>query len=118
MTAKEIIDKAILLLGYNDGLGSTSDERFQIVAKNAVNMCLADLIYCLGRDDYADISSLSDEINMPKRVLYDVMPYGVATFIAESTGDGDKQQYFASMYNHKRKSVTYEDSVRDVIPAP
>ena len=29
MTAKNVIDKALLLLGYNDGLGNTSDARFQ-----------------------------------------------------------------------------------------
>lgn len=118
MTAQEVIKKAIILLGYNDGLGNTADARFQVVSKNAVNFVLADLIHCLGRDDYGDIKSLSDEISMPKRVLYDVMPYGVAAYIAESIGDGDKQQYFAMMYNSKRKTVVYEDSVQDVIPAP
>lgn len=118
MTAKNIIDKALLLLGYNDGLGNTSDARFQVASKTAVNSVLADLIHCLGRDDYGDIQSLSDEIKMPKRVLYDVMPYGVAASIAESIGDGDKQRHFADMYNLKRKTVVYEDSVQDVIPAP
>ena len=118
MTAQEVIKKAITLLGYNDGLGNTADARFQVVSQNAVNFVLADLIHCLGRDDYGDIKSLSDEISMPKRVLYDVMPYGVAAYIAESIGDGDKQQYFAMMYDSKRKTVVYEDSVQDVIPAP
>ena len=117
MTAQEVIKKAIILLGYNDGLGNTADARFQVVSQNAVNFVLADLVHCLGRDDYGDIK-LSDDILMPKRVLYDVMPYGVAAYIAESIGDGDKQQYFAMMYDSKRKTVVYEDSVQDVIPAP
>ena len=117
MTAQEVIKKAIILLGNNDGLGNTADARFQVVSQNAVNFVLADLVHCLGRDDYGDIK-LSDEISMPKRVLYDVMPYGVAAYIAESIGDGDKQQYFAMMYDSKRKTVVYEDSVQDVIPAP
>lgn len=118
MTAKEIISKAILLLGYDDGLGNTSDERFQMSSKNALNFVYNDLVSCLGRDDFKDIKNLLEEIEMPKRVLFDVMPYGVAAFIAESLGDGEKQQYFASLYNFKRKSVTYEDKVQDVIPAP
>lgn len=118
MTAKEMIAKAIVLLGYNDDRGNTSDSRFQIASKNAINFVLADLIHCLGRDDYGDITNLGSEILLPKRVLYDVMPYGVAAFIAESIGDADKQQYFATMYNTKRKTVVYQDSVQDVIPAP
>ena len=118
MTGKEIISKAMVLLGYNDGLGNTDSSRFQVVSKNALNFVYADLLGCLGRDDYGDIENLSDKINLPKKVLFDVMPYGVAAFIAESIGDGDKQQYFAAMYNQKRKRVTYEDTVQDVIPVP
>jgi hypothetical protein len=118
MKVKELIKKSLLLLGYTDGNGNSFDSRFQAVSQNAVNFILADLTHCLGRDDYKDIKSLEDEISMPDRVIYDVMPYGVAAFIAESMGDGDKQQFFASMYNAKRKSVTYESSVQDVIPAP
>lgn len=118
MKVKELIKKSLLLLGYTDGNGNSFDSRFQAVSQNAVNFILADLTHCLGRDDYKDIKSLEDVISMPDRVIYDVMPYGVASFIAESMGDGDKQQYFAAMYNSKRKSVTYESSVQDVIPAP
>ena len=118
MTAKEVISKAILLLGYNDSLGSTSNDRFQKISRNALNFVYNDLVVCLGRDNFKDVESLADVITMPDRVLYDVMPYGVAAFIAESLGDGEKQQYFATLYNTKRKSVTYEDSVQDVIPAP
>jgi hypothetical protein len=118
MTGKEIISKAMVLLGYNDGLGNIDSSRFQVVSKNSLNLVFADLLGCLGRDDYGDIQDLSKEIDMPKKVLFDVMPYGVAAFIAESIGDGDKQQYFAAMYNQKRKRITYEDSVQDVIPAP
>lgn len=118
MKVKEVIKKALLLLGYNDGQGNISNSRFQAVSQNAVNFVLADLVNCLGRNDYSDIKSLEDEISMPDRVVYDVMPYGVAAFIAESLGDGEKQQYFAMMYNTKRKSVTYEDCVQDVIPVP
>ena len=118
MTAKEVITKALLLLGYADNVGNTSDSRFQVVSKNAVNFVLADLIHCLGQDDYCDITSLADELKLPKRVLYDVMPYGVASFIAESVGDGEKQQFYANMYNTKRKTVVYSDTIKDVIPAP
>lgn len=118
MNAKDVISKALILLGYADNVGNTSDARFQVVSKNAVNFVLADLIHCLGRDDYGDIKNLSDEINLPKRVLYDVMPYGVASFIAESVGDSEKQQFYANMYNTKRKTVVYSETVKDVIPAP
>ena len=118
MTVKEVIAKSMILLGYNDEQNTSTNARFNVTARNAVNFVFADILFCLGRNDYSDIKDLSEELQLPARVVYDVMPYGVAAYIAESIGDGDKQQYFASMYNIKRKTVTYEDSIQDVIPAP
>lgn len=118
MTAKEMISKAIILLGYSDEQGNTSDSRFQVISKNALNFVYSDLFYCLNSEGFKEIKALSEEIPLSERVLYDVMPYGVAAFIAESLGDGEKQQFFAAMYNLKRKSVVKDDAVQDVIPAP
>lgn len=118
MTYNQLIAKAIILLGYADEHGNTSDPRFQLIAKNAVNFISADIIHCLGLDTYSDVENLSEEIRLPNRVIYDVMPYGVAAFIAESLGDGEKQQYFASLYNRKRTTVNYESNIQDVIPTP
>ena len=118
MTAKEMIDKALILLGYDSGDGSVGDARFSSASKSAVNFVLNDITHCLGLENYTDISDISTELQLPKRVLYDVFPYGVAAFIAANIGDSDKQQYFAAIYNMKRKTVTYTEQVQDVIPAP
>lgn len=118
MTGKEMINKAILLLGYNDEQGNTSDSRFQVASKNALNFVYSDLFYCLAPEGFEEIKTLSEEIPLPERVLFDVMPYGVAAFIAESLGDGEKQQYFAMMYNRKRAGLTRYEDIEDGIPYP
>lgn len=119
MTAKDIISKAIITLGYNDEQGNTSDSRFQIASKNALNIVYSDLFYCLNSEGFEEIKSLTDEIKLPERILNNVMPYGVAAFIAESIGDGEKQQFFIAIYNKKRMQTTRSDSVDESgVPCP
>ncbi len=118
MTAKDISDKALVLLGFNDMNGNTADPRFQVTALNAVNSVYADLFYCLYTDNFKELGTLSEEIDLPERVLNDVMPYGVASFIAKNVGDGENQQFFAQMYNTKRRSVSSGSVIEDVIPTP
>ena len=118
MTAKDIISKAIVMLGYNDEQGNTSDSRFQIAAKNALKIVYSDLFYCLNSKGFEEIKSLTDEIKLPERVLNNVMPYGVASFIAESIGDGEKQQFFTVIYNRKRTQLTNFEDMEDGIPYP
>ena len=116
MTGQEIISKALILLGYSDGLGS-SDARFQVAAKNALNFIYSDLFYRSNNNGFKE-AALNENIDLPEKVLNDCMPYGVAAFIATCVGDGDKQQYFSSIYNLKRKSVVGKGSVDDIVPAP
>lgn len=116
MTAGRIISKALTLLGYGDILGSTADSRFQVISKSALNSIYSDLFYRMYDKGFKEVASLSDKILLPERVLNDVLPYGVAAFIAESLGDGDKQTYFINIYNLKRRSVTRQLKVQDTIP--
>jgi hypothetical protein len=118
MTAKDIANKALVLMGYNDMNGNTADPRFQVTALNAVNFVYADLFYCIYTEGFKELGKLSEDVDLPERVLNDVMPYGVASYIAKNVGDGDNQQYFAQIYNTKRRSVSLGSSVEDVIPAP
>lgn len=117
MTVKELISKAIILLGYNDDLGNTSDARFQISSKAAFNTVYSDVFYCLKDEEYKELSP-SDEIPLPDRVVYNVMQYGVAAFIAESLGDADKQQNFMNVYNKRRASLSHYEDMVDDIPYP
>lgn len=117
MTGKEIISKALMLLGFQDGDGNTLDARFLALAKNALVFVLADIFSRLGQD-FDNLKSLDVQIDLPLSVLYDCVPYGVAAFVAEGVGDGDKQQYFSAIYNLKRKSVVPSGDIGDIIPAP
>ena len=117
MTGKEIISKSLMLLGLQDGTGNTSDARFLALSKNALVFVLADIFSRLGQD-FKELKSLDVSIDLPRSVLYDCVPYGVAAFVAEGIGDGDKQQYFSAIYNLKRKSVVPSGDIGDIIPAP
>ncbi len=118
MTAMEMIRKAILLLGYNDDKGNTSDARFQQTAKTALNSVYAEIFYANHNEGFEEIKTLSDLIVLPERVLNNIMPYGVASYIAEALGDADKQAYFGSMYNRKLVQLSHFEDIKDEIPYP
>lgn len=116
MTGEQMIAKAIFLLGYNDMYGNTNDARFQTTAKNALNFIYSDLFYMNQTGGFKEMEGFSDEIELPERALFDVMPYGVAAFIAQAMGDGENQQYFSTLYNLKRKVLAETGNIEDVIP--
>lgn len=116
MTAKEIINKAIILLGYNDINGNTGDARLQSASLGAVNAVYSDLYYLNEKTGFETISDAEQVIDLDERTLNDVMPYGVASYIAQSIGDADNQQFFAIIYNQKRKTVTTKNSIQDTLP--
>ncbi len=117
MTVNEIYLKALTLLGYAGANGEISGEhelkRQGIVA---VNQVYAELFFALGRENFKCVNASSDEIDLPERILQDIMPYGVAMFIAQSENDGDSQLLFAHIYNKKRTLVRKKRNVEDVLP--
>lgn len=117
MTAQKMIEKALLLLGLSDMQGNVADPRFQSSALSAVNAVYADLFFVRGGKGFTEISDTAQSINLDERTLNDVMPYGVASFIAQSLGDMDNQQYFSMIYNAKRKTVVNTDSIQDTLPS-
>lgn len=117
MTAKEVINKAIIMLGYNDINGNTGDARLQTASLCAVNMAYADLFYLTKKEGFDEISDAEQIIDLDERTLNNVLPYGVAAHLAQSIGDTDNQQYFAIMFNQKRKTVIPTNSIEDVFPA-
>ncbi len=116
MTGGDITAKVIFLLGYNDMNGNTSDARFQTAAKNALNFIYSDLFYINNTEGFIELGGLSEDIDLPEIALTDVMPYGVAAFIAQAMGDTQNQQYFSNMYNLKRKRLAKQEGIRDVMP--
>jgi hypothetical protein len=116
MIAKNIIDKAMALLGYADIEGNTDSARFQLASITAVNAIYSDLYYLNTKTDFKPITSANDSVNLEERVLNDVMPYGVASFIAQNMGDTVNQQFYSQMYNLKRKSVSVQATITDTLP--
>ena len=117
MTVRDIFQKAMIMLGYTGSNGEISGEQEYLKRGIvAVNQVYADLFYALGNSSFVPAEKSMDKIDLPERVLYDVMPYGVAMFIAQSENDGDSQQLFAETYTRKRASLRHENSIKDVIP--
>ncbi len=117
MTGEQMIAKAIFLLGYNDMNGNTNDPRFQATAKNALNFIYSDLFYINRAEGFKEMEGFSDEIDLSERAIFDVMPYGVAAFIAQAIGDGENQRYFSQLYNLKRKVLAEPGTITDAIPS-
>lgn len=115
MTAENIIDKAVELLGYNDINGTTAAARYQTAALTAVNTVYSDLYYLSNEKGFNSVD-LYGEINLSERILNDVMPFGVAALIAQSMGDSDNQSFYSQMYNLKRKSAVAHSEIQDVLP--
>ena len=111
MNAKKLVDRALLLLGY-----SQSYETVSVNAINAVNRVYADLFFINRTEGFKEITELTQSLELPERLLYDVAPYGVAAHIALSVGENDAQAYLAAIYNQKRKKLTDSGTVQDVLP--
>ncbi len=105
MTAREIYNKAMTMLGYFGSEGISGDTEFSRKGITAINLVIADLWPKVSTDECQQIKALSEEIKLPEKILADVMPYGVAMFLAQSEGDGDSQQMYAVLYNRKRIGV-------------
>ncbi len=119
MTAADIEKKIINLLGYTDGSGNIApNAHLRQRTLTAINAVYADLFYALGRTEFSPVTAPEDKINLPERILHDVMPYGAAAFLAQSENDGDQQQYYIMLYNQKRAVLTRSESVEDSIPTP
>lgn len=120
MKAAEMIKKVITMLGYTDGSGSiTESPQMKLKAMSALNAVYADLFYALGANGtYAPIATSESVVELPERIINDVMPYGVAAMLAQSENDGDSQQYYIMLYNSKRAAINRSETVEDKIPNP
>jgi len=107
MTGRYVIDRALSMLGLSDEVGNTSDERFQKAAQTAFETVCIDLWFLHEPDRVLpDQFDVNEEITFfPVRVTADVMPYGVAAFVAQTIGDANAAAFFAAQYNAKRKRI-------------
>lgn len=108
MTAAQVFNIAMNLIGYNDINGEISGEAE--IKKNAlvkIQMIYQELFRAEGRTEALPIlSSMNDEFKLNDDTVRDVMPYGVAMLTAQSEGDGDNQALMAALYNQKKARLT------------
>ncbi len=118
-TGIEVRDRAWRLLNYTDGDGRIDATLYADIAARSlalVNQVYADIVYALCQTGFQELASLTDEIDLPERIVNDIMPYGVAMLTAQTIGDADNQSLFADLYNQKRAKLTHVGRRKDVLP--
>ena len=120
-TGKEVLERALKLLGYTNGRGELDGVSNAALLKRgaaAVIQIYDDLkrIDRLGNPSLS-IRGMSDELVLSPETIDDVMPCGVAMLLAQNEGDGDSQALFAVLYSRKRASVPQRQMSRtDILP--
>lgn len=116
MTGSEVLNKSLQLLGYSDSNGNahlTSVIRNRAVA--VVNLVYMELSRNCGVNN-EPIKSLSDEIMLPDMALNEVMPCGVAMYIANAESDANNEAFWAKEYNAKRAALSRVEEIKDTLP--
>lgn len=116
MTGNDILNTSLQLLGYNESNGNT---HLTTVIRNRA-VAIVNLVYMeLSRNcgvNNTPICSLGDEIKLPDRVLNEIMPSGVAMYIANGEGDANNEAFWGREYNAKRATLSSFETVKDTIP--
>lgn len=118
MTAKELFDISLELLGYTDSTGSAQlVNRMRSRAFAVMNQVCSDLYFAVNPSGIYDrLYKWEDKINLPDRIVTEVAPYGVASFLASGEGDGENMQVFSAIYNQKRALLSRFEKVIEGIP--
>lgn len=110
ISVRELIDKAFDLCGY------TRTNELNKQAITAVNIIYSDIFYILKKEGFSPVTNLNDEITFEERIINDILPYGVASHIAELEYDGEKQNLYAAYYNRKRLTIGGRGKIEDKLP--
>ncbi len=109
MSGLDILNKAILLLGYNKTAFSDNKNDFNIRALDAINNICIDL-------NIPTIEALSSTITADAR-KFDALGTGVAMLLSLLEGDTNKNIIFTGLYNAKRANCLRSSAViEDVMP--
>lgn len=111
MKAFKIIENAAQMLGFS----GVEDSRVQGCALNALNRIYAELFFLENRENFKEITEYSQNVDLEERLCCDVVPYGVASLIAASSGDSHNSNFYGQLYNLKRKKHVHT-VMEDVIP--
>ena len=116
MTGSELLNKSLQLLGYSDSNGNS--HLTQITRSRAlptINLVYAELSRNCGVEN-TPLDSLSDELKLSERVLNEIMPCGVAMYIANAEGDTNAQMFWEREYNSKRATLSRFENIEDKLP--
>jgi len=121
VTGRDVVGRALLLMGYTNAYGEIdvqNDAEIWKRGQNAVQQIFDDLQRLEHPGEFIRSPLTMDEpIPLGYIAVQDIMPYGVAMFLAQSEGDGDTQVMFAQIYNRKRAGIPCRGSRRvDVLP--
>ena len=111
-TAKEVYDTALSLLGYTD------NQATQQRAVAVFNKVYYELHRAISGEEFKPISSLSEVLYLPKKLLIYTMTLCVAEMLALGEGDGEMQQYFAAAYERAKAKLNRTEAVVDELPMP
>lgn len=118
-TGEQIKNRALQLLNYTDQNGRLDSAMYADVTARSlaiVNQIYAEAWYALHDRGFEELGTLTDEVQLPERIVNEVMPYGVAMLFAQSIGDADNQSLMVDLYNQKRTLLTHKRRREDVMP--
>ncbi|MBQ1211612.1 MAG: hypothetical protein IIX68_07405 [Clostridia bacterium] len=118
MTGNDILQRALILMGYTDQNGEPDAEITRRAARHglaAVTQIYKELSYASGKVPQP-ILLMSEPLPLAPRLLDEVMPYGVAMLLAVAEGDAGTEAAFALIYNRKRCLLTTTEQIIDSLP--
>ena len=118
-TGEEVKNRALQLLNYTDARGRADSTLYADVAARSlaiVNQIYAECWYSCKGDGFEELATLTQELQLPRRIVDEVMPYGAAMLMAQSIGDADNQTMMTDIYNQKRALLTQTPRREDVMP--
>ena len=118
-TGEQVKNRALQLLNYTDGQGRLDAQMYTDVTARVlplINQIYSDVWYGLYDEGFEELGAITDTLQLPERVVNEVMPYGVAMLMAQTLGDADNQSLMATYYNRKRASLTHPRTRKDVMP--
>lgn len=118
MNGNQILQRALTLMGYTDQNGDIDSEAARSANRHglaAVRQIYSELSYASGTAPAA-ITDMSMPLPLSRRLLDEVMPYGVAMLLAIAEGDTNTEAAFALIYNRKRGLLTTTEQRIDALP--
>ena len=106
MNGLGLFDKAMEMLGYVSSDGISGKEDIMKKALTLINNVYSELHYSFQPEkEFNPLVSIKEELKLPKMVIEDIAPYGVAMYLAQSESDADNQSLYAAIYNQKKSRV-------------